>query len=195
MNELGTWEVALLCLLLEKPMHPYEMQQLLAQRRKDKVLGLKRGSLYHAIGRLERWGLIQTVGTGRDGQRPERTTYEISEEGRTSLSTRLHFLLADVRWEASSFMASMSFLVYLPAGDALTHLQQRIERLEAAIEAGEKELRSVEGRVGRINLLESEYALTLQRAELAWVTGLVDDLKKGRLTWNLDEILGKVAAR
>lgn len=193
MNELGTWEVALLCLLLEKPMHPYEMQQLLAQRRKDKVLGLKRGSLYHAIGRLERWGLIQTVGTGRDGQRPERTTYEISEAGRTSLSSRLHSLLADVRWEASSFMASMSFLVYLPVGDALTHLQQRIERLEAAIEAGETEIREAEGRAGRINLLESEYAVTLQRAELDWVSGLVDDLKNGRLTWNLDEILGKVA--
>lgn len=193
MNEIGTWEVALLCLLLEKPMHPYEMQQLLAQRHKDTLLGLKKGSLYHAIGRLERWGLIRTAAIGRDGQRPERTTYEITAEGCEKLTGRLHALLSEPRWEASSFMASVSFLVYLPVGEALPQLERRLERLDAAIADDEARMESALPRAGRINLLESEYAIAMQRAERNWVAALVDDLKRGRLTWNLDEILGAVA--
>ena len=35
-------------------MHPYEMQRLIRERHKDDVLDLKRGSLYHAIDRLEK---------------------------------------------------------------------------------------------------------------------------------------------
>ncbi len=34
-------------------MHPYEMQKLIHERKKDEFLDLKRGSLYQNIGRLE----------------------------------------------------------------------------------------------------------------------------------------------
>src|SRR5947209_14755192 len=72
------WELAVLALLREEPMHPYEMQRLLKERHEDEVLGLKRGSLYHAINRLMRSGLIEAVTTDREGRRPERTTYRLA---------------------------------------------------------------------------------------------------------------------
>ena len=50
--EPGIWEIAVLALLREAPMHPYQMQRLLHLRHKDEILALKRGSLYHAIRRL-----------------------------------------------------------------------------------------------------------------------------------------------
>ena len=53
---LGIWEIAVLGTLRDAPMHPYQMQRLLRHRHKDEILALKRGSLYHAIGRLERAG-------------------------------------------------------------------------------------------------------------------------------------------
>jgi len=62
--------LAVMNLLLERPMHPYEIQRLLRQRHKDELLVLKRGSLYHAINRLLQAGLIETVSTGRAGRRP-----------------------------------------------------------------------------------------------------------------------------
>ena len=75
------WELAVMALLREEPMHPYQMQRFLRERHEDEVLGLKRGSLYHAIRRLTRSGLIQPVTVGREGRRPERTTYRLAPNG------------------------------------------------------------------------------------------------------------------
>src|SRR5262245_12015496 len=79
------WEVAVLAFLREGRMHPYEMRRLLRERHKDELLALKAGSLYHAINRLSRAGLIEPVSTGRQGRRPERTTYRITPGGREEL--------------------------------------------------------------------------------------------------------------
>ena len=63
--EYGLWELAVLSLLRERPMHPYEILRTLKSRHKDDVLVLKRGSLYHAIRRLEVDGLIEALETSR----------------------------------------------------------------------------------------------------------------------------------
>ena len=64
------WSLTVLSLLREAPMHPYQMQRLIHQRRKDAFLDLKRGSLYHNITRLQRSGLIEPVETTREGAGP-----------------------------------------------------------------------------------------------------------------------------
>ena len=66
----NVWGLTVMCLLRERPMHPYEMQKLIHERKKDEFLDLKRGSLYQNIGRLER-GLIANLETTREGKRPE----------------------------------------------------------------------------------------------------------------------------
>ena len=62
-----------LVLLAEAPMHPYEMQRLMQWRGKDQVVRVQRGSLYPAVERLMRAGLIEPLETEREGRRPERT--------------------------------------------------------------------------------------------------------------------------
>ena len=66
------WSLAVLGLLREAPMHPYEMQRQMHRRHTDDLLALKRGSLYHAINQLQRDGLIEPVEISREGRRPER---------------------------------------------------------------------------------------------------------------------------
>src|SRR5213082_2812156 len=80
------WELAVLSLLRERPMHPYEILRLLKERHKDDVLVLKRGSLYNAIRRLEGAQFIEALETTRNGRRPERTTYRLTEAGERGLT-------------------------------------------------------------------------------------------------------------
>ncbi len=54
-----------LVLLAEAPMHPYEMQRLMQWRGKDQVVRVQRGSLYPAVERLARAGLIEPSETAR----------------------------------------------------------------------------------------------------------------------------------
>ncbi len=184
----GLWELAVLALLRESPMHPYQMQKLLRERHKDELLVLKRGSLYHAIRRLEAASLIQAVRTAREGNRPERTTYSITVLGKKELSRWLRQMIGAPRREASDFMAALSFLPLLPVDEAIARLGERSRRLEAEIVGLTAGMSAVSEWVSRIHLIETEYLRSMREAELMWVRRLESELRAGTLTWNLRKL-------
>jgi DNA-binding PadR family transcriptional regulator len=192
--EPGIWEIAVLALLREAPMHPYQMQRLLRLRHKDELLVLKRGSLYHAIGRLARAGLIAVKATGRDGKRPERTTYRITPAGREALVKAIRDMLATPRRESSAFMAAVSFLVFVDQDEALRQLEERIRSLKAEVEQLTAGLASASAHVLRIHLIESEYLLAMIKAELLWVQETAKEIRAGKLAWDLEEIFRGASA-
>lgn len=187
--DLGMWEIAVLSLLREGPMHPYQMQRLLRLRHKDEILVLKRGSLYHAIRRLLEWGLIAVEAKGREGNRPERTTYRLRPAGLQEFVSRLRRIVATPRPEASEFMAAMSFLVHLQPRETMKLLAERAQRLVDEMADHAAGLAAAAAHVDRINLIESEYLMAMKKAELEWVRALNDEIRKGRLKWDLDAIL------
>jgi DNA-binding PadR family transcriptional regulator len=188
----GLWELAVLCFLREAPMHPYEMQRLLKHRHKDDILVLKRGSLYHAVGRLERAELVEPIKTNREGRRPERTTYRLTSTGEKELLRWLRELIAKPKHEPSEFMVSVSFLAYLTPKDALEQLEVRAESLSQECTALAESLKKHSQTLDRIHLLETEYARAMRAAELAWVRGVVLELRKGRLHWDLKAMLKSI---
>jgi DNA-binding PadR family transcriptional regulator len=188
------WELTVLSLLREEPMHPYRMQQLLRERHKDEVLALKRGSLYHAIGRLTRSELIEAVTVGREGRRPERTTYRLTKDGERELVRWLRRRVATPQREPPEFMASLSFLVYLAPRDAAAQLESRARALETQIGALSAALQRLRAFVDRINLIEEEYLLAMHQAELEWVRRRIAEVRSGRLSWDLGKILREARA-
>ena len=74
--------LAVLALLYERPMHPYEMVTTMRERGKHESVKLRYSSLYSVVEALERADLIVPRETERAGRRPERTVYAITEAGR-----------------------------------------------------------------------------------------------------------------
>ena len=186
------WDIAVLALLREAPMHPYQMQRLLKERHKDELLELKRGSLYHAINRLMAADLIEAAATGRSGRRPERTTYRITVEGRQELIQTLQQMIEIPRHESSEFMAALSFLLHLEHKDAVEKLEERAQRIEEELNGSTNRLKEAQKKVDRINLIESEYLLAMRRAELRWVRSLIPELRSGDLHWDIKKIFRNV---
>jgi DNA-binding PadR family transcriptional regulator len=186
--DLGTWEMSVLALLREAPMHPYQMQRLLRERHKDEILVLKRGSLYHAIGRLVRGELIVAKTVAREGRRPERTTYAISPLGRKEFARVLRQIIALPRHESSEFMAAMSFLVHLTPAEALPRLEDRCLILQRQIDGHTSGMAAASAHVDRINLIETEYLLAMLKAELAWIRSLTAELRTSKLSWDIKSI-------
>ena len=112
-------------------MHPYEMQRLMQWRGKDQVVRVQRGSLYPAVERLMKAGLIEPLETEREGRRPERTVYQFTEEGRDTAETWLSTMLRTVRNEFPEFPAALSFLPMLSADDAARQLHGAAARTAA----------------------------------------------------------------
>jgi DNA-binding PadR family transcriptional regulator len=165
------------------------MQCLIRERHKNDFLDLKRGSLYHAIERLLRAGWIEELETSRQGRRPERTVYRLTPEGERELLDWLRELIARPVREASQFVAAMSFVGHLTPEDTLTQLQLRERELECGLIALEAVLQNLVPRIGRLPLVEVEYALAMKRAELAWVRSISAEIREGKLTWDADMLL------
>src|SRR5690606_24604707 len=88
--------LTVLALLTTGPRHTYEMHRLMVDTHKDFVTGLPR-SMYHAVDRLLRAGLIEVVRTDRAEGRPERTVYGLTDAGRAELRERVRRLLEHPR--------------------------------------------------------------------------------------------------
>jgi DNA-binding PadR family transcriptional regulator len=176
--------LAVLNLLNERAMHPYEMQLLMRERGQDQVIKLKAGSLYNTIERLAAAGLIEPVETSREGRRPERTVYALTDAGRDELLLWLRDLVAKPVHEYPWFAAALAFLAALPPDDVLGLLEYRAMALEAEIAAQETMLQTMErSGIPRLFGIESEYALAMRRVELAWIRQIVEDMRAGKLVW------------
>jgi DNA-binding PadR family transcriptional regulator len=184
------WALAVLGLLREREMHPYEMRQLMRERHKDDRLGMKPGSLYHAIAWLEQNALIESVETSRHGNRPERTIYRITKTGEEALLNWLRELLAAPAKEPSSFAVALDHAVHLTPVETAELLEKRALLLDPRLKEMDYTLEAITPKAGRVNLLEIEFEQVLCRAELAWIRELVADLRSGGLTWDLEQILG-----
>lgn len=174
--------LAALACLFERPMHPYEMASTMRQRGKDNSIKLNYGSLYSVVEALQKYKLIRVAETERDGNRPERTVYEITDAGRLELSDWLSELLDTPVKEYTQFEAGLSLLPALSPEDALARLQDRCEKLKIEL----AQLRSARDHVVQMGLprifwLEGEYWYKLREAELAWVEELAQEIRNGKL--------------
>ena len=187
--------LAVLNLLNERPMHPYELQQHMRERGHDFVIKLKGGSLYSTIERLMAAGLIEVVETSREGRRPERTVYSVTDVGRDELMLWMRELLARPMQEYPWFGAVLAFAAALPPNDVQTLLGFRSAALEAEIAAAESMLQAMARQeIPRLFGIEGEYGLAMRQAELAWVRQIVEEITTGALTWP-DDVLARHDAR
>ena len=175
--------MVLLALLMEAPMHPYRMQQMIKERGQDQLVNVaQRNSVYQALERLVRDGLARPGGTAREGGRPERTVYEITEDGAATLRRWLTEMLPAPAREFPEFPAALAFVPVLPPDQVRQLLSRRIEVLTgkaAAIRA------QAPPGLPRLFLIEDEYRAAMIDAEVAWLRGVVADLADGTLTWDL----------
>jgi DNA-binding PadR family transcriptional regulator len=172
--------LAVLALLFERPMHPYEMGVILRQRHKEESIKLRYGSLYTVIDLLLRRGFIAARETERDGKRPERTVYEITATGRDALQAWMTDLIAEPAKEYSQFEAALCLLPVLPPDQALALLRRRLARLHAKVGEIEALHRAPQlANFPPLFLIESDYRLALLKAEQHFVADVVKRIESG----------------
>jgi len=178
-NLLGL--VVLAFLMTGRPIHPYELATMLRRTGKEQDVKIKWGSFYTVIQNLEKHQLIEAVGRDRDGQRPERTLYTITDAGRAEAKEWLAELVAVPETEFPHFGAALSVLGVLSPDEVTSLLETRVKALEEGIARDRTQLTATSTTVPRIFLIEAEYALALREAELAWVRGLLGEILDGTL--------------
>jgi DNA-binding PadR family transcriptional regulator len=176
--------LAVLELLHSGPMHPYEMHQTMRTRHTDRIVKLKAGSLYHAVERLERLGLVQVAETSRAGRRPERTVYALTEAGEKAFAEQVADLLAVPAEEFPAYTLAVGLSPSLDRATVLGELRRREDEVTRQVAAD----RAAVERLERMELparywLDVRLTLAMREAELAWTTDLIAQIDSGRLDW------------
>ncbi|GAA4541224.1 PadR family transcriptional regulator [Amycolatopsis samaneae] len=180
--KLTTLGIAVLELLHERPMHPYEMAQLMRERHVDNRVKVKAGSLYHTVERLLGNGFIEVVDTQRDGRRPERTVYGMTGAGRDAFVERSTHLLGDVAEEYPEFLSGLAVIHELGRERSLRELERRITQLRARVAADRTVTQRLhDDSTPEIYWLDWRFTAARRAFELEWAERLLDELKTEKL--------------
>jgi len=170
--------LAVLAWLMKEPTHPYELGRRLQESGQDRNIKYNRGSLYMVVEQLSRAGFITEQATLRDTQRPERTVYALTDEGRAEFYDWMRELVADPQQEYPRFGVALSLLSVLSPEEAATLLRRRSQALDAEAARIHELVSGAAGQgVAWVFLVEEEYRLALLKAENGFVAHLIESLE------------------
>lgn len=189
--ELSPLALSILELLQERPMHPYELAATMRNRHHDEFIRLNFGSLYHTVDMLERNGWILPVEREKEGGRPERTIYRLTDPGRDVLLRVVSQILAEPRREYLHFSAGLMFMHHLDAKAATEGLRERAGHLKAVAAKLTRILEELHASGHtRLTVIELEHKIAMLKAERAWVEGIADEIDNGTLEWSAGVMTG-----
>ncbi|MGH4018862.1 MAG: PadR family transcriptional regulator [Pseudonocardiaceae bacterium] len=142
------------------------------------------GSLYMVVGQLTKAGFIVEQETTRDGKRPERTVYALTDAGRHELRDWLHELVELPQHEYPHFVAALSLIGALPPNEVVELLGWRLRRIgEQRTEIRELIDSSLAGGVHPLFLVEEDYRLALLDAESSFVEQFIERINDPETGW------------
>ncbi|HET8662996.1 MAG TPA: PadR family transcriptional regulator [Nocardioides sp.] len=169
-GKAASLELAVLGLLHESPLHGYELR-----KRLNLLLGwgrlLSYGSLYPALKRLLRAGLITEVAASSPGiSRRQRITYEITPAGREYFGEQITDT-GPAAWEDDTFATRFAFFSRTDVDVRLRILEGRLSRLQERLDRAQHSSRGGDDRY--LSELRRHSIESVER-EVAWLTDLIN---------------------
>jgi len=126
--------LTLLGLLSSKPMHGYELRQQMRLWSMEHWVDIHAGSIYSALPRMAAEGLLQVTEVSQEGNRPQRTVYDITPAGRAELTRLLSAAWAEPASMAQPVDVALFFIWLLPPEVVAGQLAERVRRLDGVRE-------------------------------------------------------------
>lgn len=102
-------KLAILALLLEKDMHPYEMRTIMKERSLDRNAKIQIGSLYYAVEQLSKHGFIEATQVIKSTNRPDKTVYCITDTGKAKFEAMLLSMIEEIEPVYHSINMALAF--------------------------------------------------------------------------------------
>ncbi|MFI6025030.1 PadR family transcriptional regulator [Amycolatopsis magusensis] len=125
------------------PVHGYDLRRELLSWGAAEWANVAPGSIYNALKSLEKEELLEIVGTDRQGARPERTTYRLTDAGEAEFQRLLRENLWDTRVPNHPLLIGLAFFPHLPADELAAAMRRRAEELRARAESIRDGVRSI----------------------------------------------------
>jgi len=177
-------KLLILGLLMECNRHPYEIRQTIKARNWHHTFKVRDGSLYYAVDQLREEGLIEVAETipVQGDNRPDKSIYRITEQGRTALQGLLYSQMGEEFYPTHPMFMALPFARH--ADNAL--MEQIIEKqLEVCLERIKHiqfvlELKGEWLPRGSVRMIQG--ILKISETERNWLQEILLDAKSGELT-------------
>jgi DNA-binding PadR family transcriptional regulator len=156
-----------LWLLSETSQHGYRIKKILEEDTLRFWFPLEYGSIYSVLRSLVGGGYVEAVAVEREGQRPERTRYAITEAGRRHLEDLLRRAWQELRSPAEPIQLALAARPELEDEEVHALLGERAEALRERLRDLDELARSAPAP----EMVDRQRALT--NAELKWAEALL----------------------
>jgi DNA-binding PadR family transcriptional regulator len=161
--------------------HGYEVRRELLSWSADRWGKVQPGSIYHALKKLTRDGLLEAVTTEEGEHGPDRTVYRLTPDGETEFTVLLTSSISepDPRG-AESLNAAVTFLTTLPRRHAIGLVKHRVAQLKGILARAEYSVESVPD-MGKPAHVGELFRLWVQHADadVRWAEDLLARLEAG----------------
>lgn len=158
----------ILWLLSEQSLHGYRIKRILDEETLAVWFPTRVGSIYAVLRTLVREGQVEAVAVEREGQRPERTRYAITAQGRRHFEELLRRAWASLPRFADPIDAAVASLPELEESEIDELLRERVESLRLRL----AELERFERGAPAPEIVERRRALL--EAELSWTETMLE---------------------
>ena len=156
-----------LWLLSESSLHGYRIKKILDDETLRFWFPVEYGSIYAVLRTLERHGFVRALASEQEGQRPARTRYEITREGREHVRDLLRKAWLELPSPAEPFQLALAARSELSEDEVRELLAERADALRARLD----HLEALRRGAPAAEMAERSHALTV--AELHWVEELI----------------------
>lgn len=168
MKGINDSEAALLGLLSEKPMHPYEIEKVIVERDMRWWTAISMSSVYKLLRKLEKEGRVKSA-VRLNSKNLAQKVYTLTPAGRKALVERVRQLVSEWTRPIWPVDIGLSNLDLLPRREALAAFRRYEASLDKMIECYGKLRTYLEAHCPLQNVQLAVRPLALMRAEKQWI--------------------------
>ena len=162
-------QLILLGILLGGKTHGYRLNEYVTH-----AMGLyadiKKSTVYYTLEKLEKDGYVEHE-TEREGKRPERRVYEITEKGKSYFLQLLRDNLGEFARTYFNDDIGIAFMDQLPTPE----VRELLKKKQGMIQSALKQFKEVPDHGGNWHYVISHNTAHLE-ADLAWIDNILNDL-------------------
>ncbi|WP_337099232.1 PadR family transcriptional regulator [Paenibacillus sp. YIM B09110] len=170
-----TLQIFILGTLSEGERHPYDLKKQVLKSL-DSAISINDGTLYYHFEVLAKKGLIKKIKVVQSENRPEKTTYGITDKGRKALEDDIYAVFQNVT-NVTTLYSSLLFLDKVDKHKLAYLIEESIDRMAKRIELIENSdpelLHDIsENKLVPVKLI-SEHAYQMLQNNLTWLQKLL----------------------
>ena len=164
-------------LLAEKPMHGYQIEQIIEERGMRDWTNIGFSSIYYILEKLKKIGWLESVLEYGEGKGPARQIYSLTNTGMDVFKKTVISALSHPHRSSSNFQLGLSNLLLLEREQIISALKDYVNELEQKYQQILEKSTKYGGNLPWNASAMFDLSLTLIRTKLDWVKAFIEKVR------------------